>query len=82
MRCIVREGISPSLLMWKGIQAEVAESPNSKIGIKGNSGESLSVLLSANQHRCKCQAQCAEMYVVMGSQPAKSLVHTPMYGVL
>ena len=48
---IVSEGISPNLLMWKGIEAteKLAESPNSKIVIMGNSGESLPVLLSADQ---------------------------------
>lgn len=48
---IVSEGISPNLLMWKGIEAteKLSESPNAKIVLMGNSGESLPVLLSADQ---------------------------------
>ena len=47
---IVSEGISPNLLMWKGIEAteKLAESSNSKIVMMGNNGQSLPVLLSAD----------------------------------
>lgn len=47
---IVSEGISPALLQWKGIEAteKLAESPNSKVVIMGNSKESLPVILGAD----------------------------------
>jgi len=46
---IVTSGISPELLQWKGIEAteKIAESPNSKIVIMGNSKGELPVLLNA-----------------------------------
>merc|ERR1712196_261618 len=49
---IVSEGISEQLLQWKGIEAteKLAESPNSKIVVMGNSKSSLPVLLSAADH--------------------------------
>ena len=47
---IVSEGITPSLLQWKGIEAteKLAKSPNSKVVIVGNSKDSLPVILGAN----------------------------------
>ena len=47
---IVSEGISPELLMWKGIEAteKLAKSTNAKVVMMGNSGKSLPVLFSAN----------------------------------
>jgi regulator of protease activity HflC (stomatin/prohibitin superfamily) len=44
---IVTKGITPSLLQWKGIEAteKIAESPNTKIVIMGNSKDSLPVIL-------------------------------------
>eukprot|EP00286_Rhodomonas_abbreviata_P024636 CAMPEP_0181296946 /NCGR_PEP_ID=MMETSP1101-20121128/4972_1 /TAXON_ID=46948 /ORGANISM="Rhodomonas abbreviata, Strain Caron Lab Isolate" /LENGTH=344 /DNA_ID=CAMNT_0023401839 /DNA_START=50 /DNA_END=1084 /DNA_ORIENTATION=+ len=47
---IVSEGISPDLLKWKGVEAteKLANSPNSKIVIVGNSKDSLPVMLSAD----------------------------------
>lgn len=47
---IVSEGISPALLQWKGIEAteKLAEAPNSKVVIMGNSKDSLPVLLSGD----------------------------------
>jgi len=47
---IVSEGISPALLQWKGIEAteKLAESPNSKVVIMGNSKESLPVILGGD----------------------------------
>merc|ERR1712196_256489 len=49
---IVSEGISEQLLQWKGIEATeaLAQSPNSKIVVMGNSKSSLPVLLSAADH--------------------------------
>jgi regulator of protease activity HflC (stomatin/prohibitin superfamily) len=50
---IVSQGISPELLKWKGIEAteKFANSPNTKIVIMGNGGDSLPVILSAdNDH--------------------------------
>merc|ERR1712225_99664 len=46
---IVSEGISAQLLQWKGIEAteKLANSPNAKIVVMGNSKESLPVLLSS-----------------------------------
>lgn len=46
---IVSQGISERLLKWKGIEAtmKLAESQNAKIVIMGNSGDSLPVILSA-----------------------------------
>ena len=46
---IVSEGISPALLQWKGIEAteKLAESPNAKIVMVGNTESSLPVILSA-----------------------------------
>jgi len=46
---IVSEGISTQLLQWKGIEAteRLAESPNSKIIMVGNTAASLPVILSA-----------------------------------
>jgi prohibitin 1 len=46
---IVSDGISPQLLKWKAIEAteKLAESPNSKIVVMGNTEQSLPVLLSA-----------------------------------
>merc|ERR1719422_1452562 len=45
---IVTEGITPSLLQWKGIEAteEFTSSPNSKLVIMGNSKASLPVMFS------------------------------------
>jgi len=45
---IVSEGISQQLLQWKGIEAteKLANSPNAKIVVMGNSKESLPVLMS------------------------------------
>mmetsp|Transcript_66158 Transcript_66158/g.149354 ORF Transcript_66158/g.149354 Transcript_66158/m.149354 type:complete len:317 (+) Transcript_66158:75-1025(+) len=50
---IVSEGISPELLQWKGIEAteRLAESPNAKIVMMGNSASSLPVLLSADSDK-------------------------------
>lgn len=47
---IVSEGISSQLLQWKGIEAteKLANSPNAKIVVMGNSKESLPVLLSSS----------------------------------
>ena len=47
---IVSEGISDQLLSWKGIEAteRLAESPNSKIIMVGNTKDSLPVLLSSS----------------------------------
>lgn len=44
---IVSQGLSPALLQWKGIEAteKLAESPNAKIVIMGNSKQSLPVIL-------------------------------------
>jgi len=44
---IVTKGIIPSLLQWKGIEAteKLAESPNAKIVIVGNTKNSLPVIL-------------------------------------
>ena len=49
---IVSQGISPELLKWKGIEAteKFANSPNTKIVIMGNGGDSLPVILSADDH--------------------------------
>jgi len=46
---IVSQGISAQLLQWKGIEAtgKFATSPNTKIVLVGNSGDSLPVILSA-----------------------------------
>ena len=46
---IVSQGISTQLLQWKGIEAteKFADSPNTKIVLIGNSGDSLPVILSA-----------------------------------
>merc|ERR1712008_587432 len=47
---IVSEGITPSLLQWKGIEAteKFSESKNSKLVIMGNTGASLPVLMSGD----------------------------------
>merc|ERR1719323_1078957 len=47
---IVTEGITPSLLQWKGIEAteKFTESPNSKLVIMGNSKASLPVMFSGD----------------------------------
>lgn len=47
---IVSQGISPNLLKWKGIEAteKLADSPNAKIVIMGNSVDGLPVLFSAS----------------------------------
>merc|ERR1719356_1875128 len=47
---IVSEGITPSLLQWKGIEAteKFTESPNSKLVIMGNSKASLPVMFSGD----------------------------------
>merc|ERR1712070_626013 len=47
---IVSDGISPALLQWKGIEAteKLAEAPNSKVVIMGNSKESLPVILGGD----------------------------------
>ena len=44
---IVSDGITPGVLQWKGIQAteKLAESPNSKVVIVGNSKDSLPIIL-------------------------------------
>ena len=46
----VSEGITPSLLQWKGIEAteKLAKSDNSKIVIIGNSKDSLPVILGSD----------------------------------
>ena len=46
---IVSQGISAQLLQWKGIEAteKFATSPNTKLVLVGNTGDSLPVLLSA-----------------------------------
>jgi regulator of protease activity HflC (stomatin/prohibitin superfamily) len=46
---IVSEGITPGLLQWKGIEAteKLANSPNSKVVIVGNSKNSLPVILGS-----------------------------------
>ena len=46
----VSEGITPSLLQWKGIEAteKLAKSENSKIVIIGNSKDSLPVILGSD----------------------------------
>lgn len=48
---IVASGVTPSLLTWKGIEAtqKLAESPNTKIIVIGNSKNGLPVILDANQ---------------------------------
>lgn len=48
---IVSEGISPQLLQWKGIEAteKIAESPNAKVVVLGNTKSSLPVLFSADE---------------------------------
>lgn len=48
---IVSEGISPEMLMWKGIEVthEIATSNNAKIVMIGNSKESLPVILGDQQ---------------------------------
>mmetsp|Transcript_19084 Transcript_19084/g.24749 ORF Transcript_19084/g.24749 Transcript_19084/m.24749 type:complete len:93 (+) Transcript_19084:684-962(+) len=48
---IVSHGISSQLLQWKGIEAteKFANSPNTKIVIVGNNGDSLPVILSATE---------------------------------
>jgi regulator of protease activity HflC (stomatin/prohibitin superfamily) len=48
---IVSAGITPSLLKWKGIEAtqKLAESPNTKIIVVGNSSGDLPVILSADK---------------------------------
>merc|ERR1712151_1490680 len=47
---IVTEGITPSLLQWKGIEAteKFTESPNSKLVIMGNSKASMPVMFSGD----------------------------------
>ena len=47
---IVSKGITPSLLKWKGIEAteKLAESPNAKVVIMGNSKDSLPVILGSD----------------------------------
>ena len=49
---IASEGITPSLLQWKGIETTetFANSPNSKIVSMGNSKESLPVILGSEGH--------------------------------
>lgn len=44
---IVSDGITPSMLQWKGIEAtqKLANSPNSKVVIVGNSKDSLPIIL-------------------------------------
>jgi regulator of protease activity HflC (stomatin/prohibitin superfamily) len=48
---IVASGVTPSLLTWKGIEAtqKLAESPNSKIVIIGNSKDGLPVILDTGK---------------------------------
>jgi len=48
---IVASGVTPSLLTWKGIEAtqKLAESPNTKVIVIGNSKNGLPVILDANQ---------------------------------
>ncbi len=48
---IVSAGITPSLLKWKGIEAtqKIAESPNTKIVIVGNSDGDLPIILSGEK---------------------------------
>eukprot|EP00929_Paragymnodinium_shiwhaense_P023628 TRINITY_DN14756_c0_g2_i1.p1 TRINITY_DN14756_c0_g2~~TRINITY_DN14756_c0_g2_i1.p1 ORF type:complete len:199 (+),score=61.93 TRINITY_DN14756_c0_g2_i1:188-784(+) len=50
---IVSQGLSPGLLQWKGIEAttQLAQTPNSKIIIMGNSRDSLPVLMSGDVAR-------------------------------
>merc|ERR1712188_70132 len=52
---IVSEGISEQLLQWKGIEAteKLAESPNAKIVVMGNTKSSLPVLLSASEQQAE-----------------------------
>lgn len=47
---IVAAGITPSYLKWKGIEAteHIAQSPNSKIVIVGNSSQEMPIILSAD----------------------------------
>merc|ERR1712151_1433734 len=47
---IVTEGITPSLLQWKGIEAteKFTDSPNSKLVIMGNSKASMPVMFSGD----------------------------------
>merc|ERR1719203_460925 len=47
---IVAEGVTPSLLQWKGIEAteKFSSSPNAKLVIMGNSQASLPVMLSGD----------------------------------
>jgi len=48
---IVSAGITPSLLKWKGIEAtlKIAESPNTKVVIVGNSGGDLPIILGGDK---------------------------------
>ena len=48
---IVTKGITPSLLQWKGIEAteKLAQSPNAKVVIVGNSKDSLPVILGGGK---------------------------------
>ena len=48
---IVASGVTPSLLTWKGIEAtqKLAESPNTKIIIIGNSKDGLPVILDTGK---------------------------------
>jgi regulator of protease activity HflC (stomatin/prohibitin superfamily) len=48
---IVSEGITPSLLKWKGIEAtlKIAESPNTKIIMVGNDENGLPVILGSDK---------------------------------
>ncbi len=48
---IVAAGITPSYLKWKGIEAtqKLAESPNSKVVMVGNTSQSMPVILSADK---------------------------------
>ncbi|MBU0984499.1 MAG: prohibitin family protein [candidate division Zixibacteria bacterium] len=48
---IVAAGITPSYLKWKGIEATtaLAQSPNSKVIVVGNSSQSMPIILSADK---------------------------------
>ncbi len=48
---IVSQGITPSLLKWKGIEAtlKIAESPNTKVVIIGNDAGSLPIILGSDK---------------------------------
>merc|ERR1711935_246480 len=67
---IVSEGISPALLQWKGIEAteKLAESPNSKIVIMGNTKESLPVILGGDVSRSESSDSSSDRSKLRGHQ--------------